>query len=154
MTPKSLPLPRSALMVVALAAVLGGPVPASAEEQPRIVAIEVKGLRTLTEAEFLGRISARVGDPFSAEQLGKDLTRLATDGIIANWSMARTPEGGAIVTFNVTREPEAPEIVSVKFKGGIPGEVRDLPAADIQASARPLCSATVMSSPRPGTARK
>ena len=118
---------RSFTLVIVTALILCLLVPAAspcrAEEGPTIAAVEVRGLKSISPAEFLGKVKTRKGTIFSAETLAEDIQRLAEEGIIV--TVTQEPRGDEIVIiFNVVAEDTTPEVDEVLFKGDTTGDLR------------------------------
>ncbi len=94
--------------------------------QATIIGIEVNGLKTMSEAEFLGKIKIKKGDVFSRKAVSEDVRRLADEeGIIVHAVFREGPDG-VVVVFNVIAEHVGDEIVEVEFKRGPRADLEDV----------------------------
>ena len=116
-------LPLSRLLTLAALITLAAP-PAPAQRQrrrpaPRLVeSVNVAGNRRLTDAEILGHLETRPGEPYDEARVMRDLRALGDLGVfdrrITRVLTGAGLRGGVEVTFEVF---ELPVIKSVKFEG-------------------------------------
>ncbi|NQT19118.1 MAG: outer membrane protein assembly factor [Planctomycetes bacterium] len=120
---------KSFTLAVALVPILYLLIPAAsrclAQEEPMIAAVEVRGLTSISEAEFRGKIKTRKGSVFSADILAEDITRLAEEGIIVEVTQ-ETRGDEVVIIFNVIAEDITPEVDEMLFEGGPKGDLGDL----------------------------
>jgi outer membrane protein insertion porin family len=116
-----MPAPGRALLSVVLALLVAVPAGALAQvspgTDPRIVVKElaIQGHRRIQEAVILGRVSTKVGSPFSPTRLADDIRAIFALGYFDDVQMkVEDFEGGVKVTFVVV---ERPFIRDIRFAG-------------------------------------
>ncbi|HEV2859517.1 MAG TPA: outer membrane protein assembly factor BamA [Pyrinomonadaceae bacterium] len=100
---------------------------APAQQGARVERVDIEGNRRLRDEDVLYHIQTRAGDPFSAEQVQRDLITLLNlpffDKTETRVSTETGPLGGVIVIFTVR---ELPIVRDVDFKG-----LKSVPESDV-----------------------
>jgi len=122
---------RAAVVLIALlASVLAAKDSAAASARVRVAGMEVRGLRTMSEAEFFGKIKIRQGDEYTQEAfrsaVAEAVRALAEDRLAVKVTTEEVREGEVIVVFTVLGEQKEPEIAEIVFEGLSAGRVRHL----------------------------
>lgn len=93
-----------------IASLLCGPV-ANAQEVTRVVAVEVSGNRNISTPAVLAAVGSKVGEPFSEEQVEKDVAAIRALGYFVNvTSRVEDVPGGKRITFEVVENPRITQI--------------------------------------------
>ncbi|MBI5675820.1 MAG: outer membrane protein assembly factor BamA [Nitrospirae bacterium] len=97
---------------------------ASAEEQPLIKLIEIRGNKKIEGETISGKIKSKIGEPFSEEILQQDIKKLYSIGYFDDIRTEIEPfEGGLKLIFIFK---EKPTIVSIDFQGNEEVKTDDL----------------------------
>jgi len=96
----------------------------------RVAGLEVRGLRSMSEAEFFGKIRIRKGNVYTVDAfrsaVAEAVRSLSKEQIAVKVTTEEVREGEVIVVFTIMSEKTVAEIAEVKFEGVSASEASDL----------------------------
>jgi outer membrane protein insertion porin family len=109
------PLHALAAALVALAAAAGAAPAWAQDAAPTVTAIEVRGLRTLSEETLIYYLGLEVGKPLDAEELNRNIQGLWQRQLIDDVKVESVPEAGGVRV--IVDIDERPILRSIDYKG-------------------------------------
>jgi outer membrane protein insertion porin family len=106
--------------VILLAGLVGGPAALAAQEGQRVLAIEVRGAKTVAKETVLAKVQTKAGGPYANAVVSEDIRRLFALGYFTDVraDVERLPEGLKLIF--VVREKPVVEAIEVEGARAIP----------------------------------